>query len=287
LRLSRILHELPELSVDFTSDTYAICRLTAGLLFIAWLSLLASLPVLAHPEDEFCTADSGLDPALCAALAAADSAEASDESPDGMLDDEQSARIKSAIKIDRPWWATAALYLKLGYEHILPKGVDHVLFVLALFFACTRLKPLILQISVFTIAHTITLGLAASGIVSMPGRIVEPLIALSIAFVAVENLLTSKVTPWRLLVVFGFGLFHGLGFASVLLGLGLPQGQFLPALVSFNVGVELGQITVILAAWWLFHRWFQRDWYRARVLVPASIAIGATGTWWAFQRIFM
>jgi hypothetical protein len=124
------LHELPELSVDFTSDTYAICRLTAGLLFIAWLSLLASLPVLAHPEDEFCTADSGLDPALCAALAAADSAEASDESPDGMLDEEQSA-------------------------------------------------------------------------------------------------------------------------------------------------------------WWLFHRWFQRDWYRARVLVPASIAIGATGTWWAFQRIFM
>jgi hypothetical protein len=85
--------------------------LIAYLLFIAWISLLASPPALAHPEDEFCTADSGLDPALCAALAAADSAEASDETPEGMLDEEQSARIKSNIKIHRPWWAFQRIFM--------------------------------------------------------------------------------------------------------------------------------------------------------------------------------
>lgn len=261
----------------------------ARLLLFAAATLLAGTLALAHPEDEFCTADSGLDPSLCAALAEADKTVELDAGADAgnMLDEEQQARVRKSIKLDRPWWKTANLYLKLGFEHILPKGLDHILFVLALFFASTRLKPLLIQVSVFTIAHTITLGVAATGWVKAPGAIVEPLIAVSIAFVAIENLFAREMTPWRPFVVFGFGLFHGLGFASVLLDLGLPHDQFLTALIGFNVGVELGQLTVILAAWILLHHWFTRAWYRARVVLPASFLIAVTGCWWAIQRIFL
>jgi hypothetical protein len=258
------------------------------LLLLAALLLFAGV-ARAHPEDEFCSGDSGLDPALCAALAEADRAENLDAArgPGGMLTQAQRERLRSQLRLDRPWWRSAALYLRLGFEHILPKGLDHILFVLALFLASTRLKPLLIQVSVFTFAHTLTLGLAAAGWVRAPGAIVEPLIALSIAFVAVENLLTREIKPWRAAVVFGFGLFHGLGFASVLLDLGLPDDQFLTALVGFNLGVELGQLTVILAAWLLLHRAFARPWYRARIVLPASALIALTGAWWAIQRSFL
>jgi hypothetical protein len=264
-------------------------RKTAGLLLFASVLFWFCTPAQAHPEDEFCTAESGLDPALCAALAEADKTVKLDagSQPVAMLDEDQRALVRKAIVLDRPWWKTAGLYVKLGFEHILPRGLDHILFVLALFFASTRLKPLLIQVSVFTIAHTITLGVAASGWVKAPGAIVEPLIAVSIAFVAIENLFAKDMTPWRPLVVFGFGLFHGLGFASVLLDLGLPDEQFLTALVSFNVGVELGQLTVILAAFLLLRHWFERSWYRARVVLPASFLIAATGSWWAIQRTFL
>ncbi|MBT8053938.1 MAG: HupE/UreJ family protein [Xanthomonadales bacterium] len=204
-----------------------------------------------------------------------------------MLNKAQRAQVRSTITFDRSWQETATLYVELGFEHILPKGLDHILFVLALFFASTRLKPLLIQISVFTLAHTITLGIAAAGWVKAPGSVVEPLIAVSIAFVAIENLVAKEMTPWRPLIVFGFGLFHGLGFARVLIDLGLPDEQFLTALIGFNVGVELGQLSIVLAAWLLFHRLFSRPWYRARVVLPASFLIAVTGSWWAFQRIFL
>jgi hypothetical protein len=232
----------------------------------------------AHPEDEFCTADSGLDPALCAALAAADSAKAEPGSF-------QFGETEVTVVVDRSWHTTALLYIRLGFEHILPKGTDHILFVLALFFASTRFRPLVIQVSFFTVAHTLTLALAALGLVRIPAGIVEPLIALSIAFVAVENLVFNEMTRWRPAVVFGFGLFHGLGFASVLLDLGLPRDQFIPSLLSFNIGVELGQLSVILTAWFLLHRLFRRSWYRQRIVLPLSLLIAITGCWWAVQRI--
>jgi hypothetical protein len=261
----------------------------SGLLrpIVAALILLACNSLQAHPEDEFCTAGSGLDPALCAALAEADRP-ADLPGPDasrGMLSAEQRERVRNSIHLDRPWWKTAGLYLRLGFEHILPGGLDHILFVLALFLASTRLRPLLIQVSVFTLAHTFTLGLAAAGWISAPAAIVEPLIAVSIAFVAVENLFAREMTPWRPLVVFGFGLFHGLGFASVLLDLGLPDEQFLTALVGFNVGVELGQLAVIGISWLLLHRAFSRPWYRRRLVLPSSAIIAVTGSWWAVQRM--
>lgn len=142
-------------------------------------------------------------------------------------------------------WQTFVNYIPVGFDHIVPKGLDHILFVLGLFFLSTRMKPLLWQISAFTLAHTITLALASLGYVNVPGSIVEPLIALSIVYVAVENLYTDGLSPWRPFIIFGFGLLHGLGFASVLGEFGLPEASFIPALIGFNIGVEIGQLAVI------------------------------------------
>ncbi len=177
-------------------------------------------------------------------------------------------------------------YLGLGFTHILPKGTDHILFVLGIFLLSIRLKPILAQVTAFTVAHTITLALTIYGVVSLSPRIVEPLIALSIVYVAVENVLTPTLSPWRVAVVFAFGLLHGMGFAGVLSQLGLPRSQFLPALLSFNAGVELGQLTVIAAAFLLIGLPFRnKPWYRRRIVIPGSIAIGAVGLYWFLQRV--
>ena len=179
----------------------------------------------------------------------------------------------------------AAQYLRLGYTHILPKGADHILFVLGISLLSRRWKPILWQVTAFTLAHTITLGLTVYGIVSLRPAVVEPLIALSIVYVALEDVFTSRLNPWRVGLVFGFGLVHGMGFAGVLSQLGLPRSQFLPALVCFNVGVELGQLTVILAAFTLVGLPFRgKPWYHRRVAVPLSLAIAAVGLFWAVQR---
>lgn len=179
-------------------------------------------------------------------------------------------------------------YVPVGFDHILPKGLDHILFVLALFFLSTRLRTLLWQITAFTLAHTVTLALGALGWVQVPASIVEPLIAASIAFVAVENLFTATLHRWRPVVVFCFGLLHGLGFASVLEQFGLPPDQFIPALIGFNVGVELGQLTVIAIAFLSVGLWFGRkSWYRARIAMPASAAIACIGLYWVFERVFL
>jgi hydrogenase/urease accessory protein HupE len=181
---------------------------------------------------------------------------------------------------------TIRQYLVLGFTHILPEGLDHILFVLGMFLLTRRVRDVLAQVTAFTVAHSITLGLTMYGAVSVSPRVVEPAIALSIAYIAVENVFTASVRPWRVAVVFCFGLLHGMGFAGVLRELGLPRSQFLPALVSFNVGVECGQLTVIAAAFLLFAYWWQsRTWYRRRFVVPASAAIGAVGLFWTVQRI--
>ena len=182
-------------------------------------------------------------------------------------------------------WGVVKQYLALGYTHILPKGVDHMLFVLGIFLLSPRVKTMLLQVTAFTVAHSITLGLTMYGIVSLSPRIVEPLIALSIAYVAIENLVTTELRPWRLALVFAFGLLHGMGFAGVLRELGLPREQFLTALLTFNLGVEAGQLTVIatagLCVFWFRHR----EWYRRVIVVPASLLIAAIGVYWTVARV--
>lgn len=177
-------------------------------------------------------------------------------------------------------------YIGVGFTHIVPKGPDHILFVLGLFLLSARIAPLLIQVTAFTIAHSVTLALSVYGVVSLPSSIVEPLIAASIAYVAVENMLTPQLKPWRGLVVFGFGLLHGLGFAGVLREVGLPEGQFVPALVSFNVGVELGQLAVIALAYLTAGIWGRnRTWYRSRIVIPASATIATVGLFWTVQRV--
>jgi hypothetical protein len=182
-------------------------------------------------------------------------------------------------------------YLISGFEHIIPLGIDHILFVLGLFFFSLAWRPLLWQVSAFTLAHTITLAMATLGVVTVSPGIVEPLIAASIAYVAIENIFhkQDRTIGWsRIGIVFGFGLLHGLGFASVLGDFGLDQGHFLLSLIAFNVGVELGQIAVIAVAFLAVGIWAGRkSWYKPYVVVPASAAIAVVGLWWAFERTFL
>jgi len=250
------------------------------------LLLFVSSIAIAHPEDEFCTpGEDGLDPALCAALAELNMAES----------DVNQVELKPLLDKsgeERGFWSTFGLYITIGVGHILPDGADHMLFVLAIFLASTRLRALVIQVSAFTVAHTATLALAASGVISPSSAVVEPLIAFTIAFVAIENLFFKDMTRWRPAVVFLFGLVHGMGFAGFFGELGLPPGQFWSALIGFNVGVEIGQLVVIstAAVVGLGLRHILKDpegatRYRMYAVRPGSLLIGMTGLWWAVTRL--
>ena len=210
--------------------------------------------------------------------------------------------------------SAAILYLKLGYQHIIPLGFDHILFVLSLFLLNPRLKPVLWQATAFTVAHSVTLGLAMYHVITPPAKIVEPLIALSILYVALQNIFSANiktaragveqtstgakpsgvgvkpsgvgVKPSRVGVVFLFGLVHGMGFASALGQLGLPQKSYLLSLVMFNAGVELGQITIILLAFFMVGKWFRdKPYYRARIVIPISVVIALVAAFWTVQRL--
>ena len=248
--------------------------------------LLLAGNAFTHPEDELCVpGQDGMDPALCAALAEMNSAE-------GDLSQRDTLPILDESGDERSFMSTAGLYVTIGIGHILPDGADHILFVLAIFLASVRVKALVWQISAFTVAHTATLALAASGIITPSAAVVEPLIAFTIAFVAIENLVFKDMTKWRPLVVFGFGLIHGLGFAGFFGELGLPPGQFWSALIGFNVGVEIGQLSVIAFAALIGYglRRVLRDpkgiaRYRNYLVRPGSALIGLTGLWWGITRL--
>jgi uncharacterized membrane protein SirB2 len=178
-----------------------------------------------------------------------------------------------------------ALYLRLGFHHIVPEGADHILFVLGLFFLGITWRKLLSQTTVFTIAHATTLFLSTYGLFRLSSRYVEPAIALSIAFIAIENVIRPKLGPGRLAVVFGFGLVHGLGFASSLSNVPFPRKDFVIALLGFNFGVDFGQLFVIALAF-LAVGWFRnRPWFRQRIAIPCSLAIAAVGLFWGIRRI--
>ncbi len=259
---------------------------TAVWLTLILLAFVLTGAAMAHPEDEFCVpGEGGLDPALCEQLAALDS-------PEG-----KSARLVEPILDEsgnvRGFGSTLWLYMGIGVGHILPGGLDHILFVLALFLSSTRLRSLVIQISAFTVAHTVTLGMAAAGMITVSADIVEPLIAATIAFVAIENLFFREMPRWRPIIVFLFGLLHGLGFAGFFGELGLPPGQFWSALIGFNIGVEIGQLSIVALALVLLMLWRRYSpvtdpnaVYRRWVVLPGSIMIGIIGCWWAIERTF-
>ncbi len=181
---------------------------------------------------------------------------------------------------------TLILYLQLGFQHIIPLGLDHILFIIALFIINPKFKEILIQATAFTIAHTITLGLSMFQIIKAPTQIVEIIIAISILFIAVENILTNKVKPSRIAIVFLFGLIHGLGFAAVLSEIGLPQNKFIPSLLMFNLGVEIGQIAVITAVYFVLIKWVKdADYYKSRVVIPISVFISIVSMYWIIERI--
>ncbi len=182
-------------------------------------------------------------------------------------------------------------FMELGFRHILPLGLDHILFVVALFLTSQGWRSLLLQVSIFTLAHSLSLGLAAAGLIDAPASIVEPLIALSIAVVGLEALFIRKAQPWRPFVILVFGLCHGLGFAAMMQDF-LSGADFLTALVGFNVGVELGQLVVLaactavaLAAKAALKALNRPTLYEWVLLKPVALLITATGLWWTAERL--
>jgi len=183
-------------------------------------------------------------------------------------------------------------YVILGMEHIVPKGLDHILFIFGVFFFAVKLKPLLWQVTMFTLAHSLTLILASLKLVFIPASIIEPLIALSIGYVAFENIFQrqgkfhSRSNAIRYAVIFFFGLIHGLGFAFVLEDIGLPTGQLILSLLSFNIGVEIAQIGLVVLAYLLMFYPSKQLWYRKAIQIPCSLVIGLIGIYWFFERVF-
>lgn len=258
-----------------------------AIVILLWGVMMLAPMAGAHPEDDFCTpGEDGMDPALCLALREINSSE---PSPGSEVD----AAVPSEVVVERSAGQTFVTYIRIGIGHILPGGLDHILFVVAFFLSSTRLRVLLMQIGAFTVAHTVTLGLAASGVITPPSALVESFIALSIAWVAVENILREDASRWRTAIVFAFGLVHGMGFAGFFGTLGLPKDQFFSALIGFNVGVEVGQLAVIAAALALTWRLRSRvdtlagaQRYRHYVVFPASAAIAVTAMVWFVQRAY-
>ncbi len=208
----------------------------------------------------------------------------------------------------KPFGYVFSYYLKLGFEHIIPNGFDHILFIVSLYLLSPKLKNVLLQATAFTVAHTLTLILSMRGLIIAPPAIIEPIIALSIFFVALENLFSyhqlavsgeplennsSKLTVQsasllkrRIALVFLFGLVHGMGFASALNEIGLPPNAFFSSLITFNIGVELGQISIILLCYFAFGLWFsEKVWYQKRIVVPMSVCIALIAGFWTVQRL--
>lgn len=177
-------------------------------------------------------------------------------------------------------------YMQLGFTHILPYGLDHILFVVGLFLLQPDALSVINQATVFTVAHCLTLALTMLGYIQPPRQAVEVVIALSILFIAIENICLNKIYWWRYLIVFLFGLIHGCGFATVLHQTGLPPQATVWALFAFNVGVEVGQIAVIAICYMLIGKLLSnKNWYRQKIVVPISVIIGIVSVYWIIERI--
>lgn len=186
-----------------------------------------------------------------------------------------------------PLWSQIGSFIVLGFEHILT-GYDHLLFLLALLALGGSIGYLLKVVSAFTLAHSITLTLATLEIISLSPRLIESLIALSIAYVAAENLWRNqaKAERWRWLLTFGFGLIHGMGFAGILREMSLPNATLAASLVSFNVGVEIGQVLFMSVAFLLLQVAKRWKWDKV-IRYGASLTAIAAGLFWFVQRAFL
>tara|TARA_B100001057_G_scaffold486772_1_gene568466 strand:- start:232 stop:1389 length:1158 start_codon:yes stop_codon:yes gene_type:complete len=178
-------------------------------------------------------------------------------------------------------------YFVLGIQHIIPKGLDHILFIFGLFLFSSSLKKLIKQITIFTIAHSITLIFVSLSLMRINSQIVEPIIALSIFYVGIENIFKNYIKEYlRYVVILFFGLLHGLGFALVLNDIGYRSTDLFVNLISFNIGIEVAQISIVLVLYlFIALNFAKRKNYRMFFQIPSSILISTIGLYWFFERI--
>lgn len=176
-------------------------------------------------------------------------------------------------------------YLYIGFKHVVPLGLDHILFIISLFFFNSKLKTAIIQCTIFTIAHSFTLALVSLNYITFNPKIIEVLIAVSIFIVSFENVFQPTMRLWRLIIIFAFGLLHGMGFANALKEVGLPKNEFVISILGFNLGVEFAQILLILLCFLVFGKLFQhKDWYHTKMVIPISIFISTIALFWSIQR---
>jgi len=178
---------------------------------------------------------------------------------------------------------TARQFIQLGIQHIL-SWYDHILFLLALLLVKMKFRSIVAIVTSFTFAHSITLFLSVFDIITLPNRFVEATIALTIVYVAIENL-WLKDHDHRWAITFPFGLFHGFGFASVLHEIGLPKNHEITALLTFNLGIELGQLLIVVCMFPLIRKMEKFTWW-PRTMQLCSVIIGIAGAYWFVLRIF-
>ena len=177
-------------------------------------------------------------------------------------------------------------YVISGIYHIVLVGYDHILLIVGLYLVSTQFSSLVLQISIFTAAHSITLALAALDLIRVPSSIVEPIIAASIIYVGIQNFMEIRESRFRALIIFSFGLLLGLGFTNVLLSLEVLKKGVLFPLLEFNIGVEIGQLFILILCFSLFGFWSQEKiWCRQRIVRPLSGLIILLGLFWLIIRL--
>ncbi len=179
-------------------------------------------------------------------------------------------------------------FIELGFKHIIPLGLDHILFILGLFLASPKIKPLLIQATFFTMAHTISLVLVANKLMLPNSNIIEPLISISIVFIAIENIFITQTSIRRYWVIFLFGLVHGMGFASAFIETTINNTYFYISLFSFNIGVEIGQVLILLLAYFIIGKPYGAEiWYRKKIIIPASLFIAIIALYWTCIRLFV
>lgn len=202
----------------------------------------------------------------------------------------KNGKSSGVIEIEQPQTNDATgrftQFINIGFEHVIPKGWDHILFIVGMALSSLLWRRLLILVSGFTFAHTLTLGLAMFGVVEIPARIIEPLIAFSIAYVAIENLLPKSSPKRQSVLVFLFGLVHGLGFASMLKDFDMPANTFVITLIGFNIGVELAQIVLVFGVVlpMLILQKLQLN-YQRFVVIPISVMIAVLGLVWGIERL--
>ena len=190
-------------------------------------------------------------------------------------------------EVEQSSFSLFTTFIYEGIRHIVPLGLDHILFIATVFLIAGTVRRVVLYSLIFTLAHSITLALTVLGVIVPNGGLIEAIIALSIIVFAVDAVYRFIPSLWQGAIIFGFGLFHGMGFASVLTDLGLPDGAEVLALIGFNVGVEIGQLGVILmlfvATWWLF----QNQERRRVTTTLMAFAIAIVATYWLIERTLL